>query len=237
AEAVTPDAVVVGAVIGGVTAAHAVAAAGLRPLVLEAGDRVGGLVEQARVGGIDVDVGAESFALRRPEVGALAARLGLPVATPATASTIWADGRALTVPARSLLGIPSARLAPDVVAVVGPDAAARAAADLELGPSAGGDAVTLADLVVPRMGTEVLERLVRPVARGIHGVGAEGRTVDAVAPGRRAALATHGSLAAAVAATVPEGAAVGCVVGGMWRLPAALAASAEVRTATRVTGL
>lgn len=233
----TPDAVVVGAGIGGLTAAHALAAAGLRPLVLEAGDRVGGLVQQARVGGIDVDVGAESFALRRPEVGALAARLGLPVATPATASTIWADGRALTVPARSLLGIPSDPLAADVVAVVGPDAAARAAADLELGPSAGGDAVTLADLVVPRMGTEVLERLVRPVARGIHGVDPEGLTVDAVAPGLRAALATHGSLAAAVAATVPEGAAVGCVVGGMWRLPAALAASAEVRTATRVTGL
>src|SRR5690606_2623673 len=119
------DAVVVGAGMGGLTAAYALDAAGLRPLVLEAGDRVGGLVQHARVGGIDVDAGAESFALRRPEVADLVARLGLADATPATASTIWTGDRALTTPARSLLGIPADPLADDVVAVVGPEAATR----------------------------------------------------------------------------------------------------------------
>ncbi|MCM3659735.1 FAD-dependent oxidoreductase [Georgenia satyanarayanai] len=231
------DAVVVGAGMGGLTAAHALAAARLRPLVLEAGDRVGGLVQHARVGGIDVDAGAESFALRRPEVADLVARLGLAHATPATASTIWTGDRALTTPARSLLGIPADPLADDVVAVVGPDAATRAAADLTLDPAAGADATTLAELVTVRMGAGLLERLVRPVARGIHGADPENLAVDAVAPGLRAALVTHGSLAAAVAATVPDGPAVGCVVGGMWRLPAALATSAEVRTGTRVTAV
>lgn len=231
------DAVVVGAGMGGLTAAHALAAAGLRPLVLEAGDRVGGLVQHARVGGIDVDAGAESFALRRPEVADLVARLGLPYATPATASTIWTADGALTSPARALLGIPADPLADDVVAIVGPDAAARAAADLTLEPSAGADATTLAELVTVRMGADLLERLVRPVARGIHGADPENLAVDAVAPGLRAALVTHGSLAAAVSATVPDGPAVGCVVGGMWRLPQALAASAEVRTGTRVTAV
>ncbi|WP_413452588.1 FAD-dependent oxidoreductase [Georgenia phoenicis] len=236
----TRDAVVVGAGMGGLTAAHALAAAGLRTLVLEAGDRVGGLVQHARVGGIDVDAGAESFALRRPEVADLVTRLGLEYTTPATASTIWLPddgGRALTSPTRALLGIPADPLADDVVAIVGPGAAARAAADRELGPSAGADATTLAELVTVRMGADLLERLVRPVARGIHGTDPENLAVDAVAPGLRAALVSHGSLAAAVAATVPDGPAVGCVVGGMWRLPAALAASAEVRTATRVTSV
>ncbi|WP_152190808.1 protoporphyrinogen/coproporphyrinogen oxidase [Georgenia satyanarayanai] len=233
------EAVVVGAGMGGLTAAHALAAAGLRPLVLEAGDRVGGLVQHARVGGIDVDAGAESFALRRPEVADLVARLGLEHATPATASTIWlpGGGRALTTPTRSLLGIPADPLGDDVVAIVGPDAAARAAADLSLDPAAGAEAVSLAELVTVRMGADLLERLVRPVARGIHGADPENLAVDAVAPGLRGALVTHGSLAAAVAATVPDGPAVGCVVGGMWRLPAALAASAEVRTGTRVTAV
>src|SRR5690606_20552882 len=207
------------------------------PLVLEAGDRVGGLVQHARVGGIDVDAGAESFALRWPEVADLVARLGLADATPATASTIWTGDRALTTPARSLLGTPARPLADDAVAVVGPGAATRAAADLSLAPAAGGDATTLAELVTVRMGAGLLERLVRPVARGIHGADPENLAVDAVAPGLRAALVTHGSLAAAVAATVPDGPAVGCVVGGMWRLPEALAASAEVRTGTRVTAV
>ncbi|PYF98278.1 oxygen-dependent protoporphyrinogen oxidase [Georgenia satyanarayanai] len=234
------DAVVVGAGMGGLTAAHALAAAGLRPLVLEAGDRVGGLVQHARVGGIDVDAGAESFALRRPEVADLVGRLGLERATPASDSTIWlpdGGGRALTTPARSLLGIPADPLADDVVAVVGRDAAARAAADLTLDPAAGADSATLAELVTVRMGADLLERLVRPVARGIHGADPENLAVDAVAPGLRAALVTHGSLAAAVGATVGDGPAVACVVGGMWRLPEALAASAEVHTGTRVTSV
>ena len=237
------DAVVVGGGLAGLTAAHVLAEGGLRPLVLESADRVGGLVRHGRVGGVDVDLGAESFGLRRPEVAALAGRLGLHVESPAAPSTLWVPGpdgagRVLTVPARSLLGIPADPFAADVVAVVGTDAARRAAADRDLDRAVGADATSLADLVGQRMGAELLERLVRPVARGIHAIEPEELAVDAVAPGLRAALGEHGSLGRAVAALVPEGPAVACVAGGMWRLPAALAAAGpEVRTRSRATAL
>lgn len=241
------DAVVVGGGIGGLTAARELAAAGVRPLVLEAGADLGGLVARGRIGGYDIDLGAESFALRRPEVGALCADLGLAVEQPAAGSSVWAPGpdgveRALRVPTGTLLGIPADPLADDVVAVLGVEAARRAAEDLELDPAVGADATDLATLVAARMGTGVVERLLRPVAGGIHATDPADLAVDAVAPGLRAALRAHGSLARAVAATVPGGPAVGCVVGGMWRLTAALADEVrghggEVRTGAPVTAV
>ncbi|WP_418606654.1 hypothetical protein [Georgenia sp. SUBG003] len=49
----------------------------------------------------------------------------------------------------------------------------------------------LASLVRARMGEAVLERLVRPVAGGIHSADPADLAVDAVMPGLRAALAEH----------------------------------------------
>ncbi|WP_240646048.1 NAD(P)/FAD-dependent oxidoreductase [Georgenia sp. SYP-B2076] len=247
ASPVRVDAVVVGAGMAGLTAAHALVAAGVRPLVLEAGDGVGGLVTGGTVGGVELDLGAEAFALRRPEVGALARSLGLAVEQPAGGSWVSSSdgGRATPIPAESILGIPADPGSPDVVAALGAEGAARAARDAELAPEVGADATDLAALVRARMGEAVLERLVRPVAGGIHNADPADLVVDAVAPGLRAALVRHGSLAAAVRAlraAAPPGAAVATTSGGLFRLPRALAAAVtaaggQVRTGSAVTGL
>ncbi|GAA1624536.1 protoporphyrinogen/coproporphyrinogen oxidase [Georgenia ruanii] len=245
----TPDVLVVGAGMAGLTAAHALAARGLRAVVLEAGADVGGLVAAGTVGGYEVDLGAEAFALRRPEVLALAEGLGLAVERPAGRSWVWAeDGDAVgavPIPAGSLLGIPANPDDADVRLAIGPDGAARAAQDAHLGPEVGADAADLAALVRARMGEAVLARLVRPVAGGIHNADPADLAVDSVAPGLRAALAREGSLAAAVRALLaaaPPGAAVATTTGGLFRLPRALrdavvAAGGEVRTGSRVTAL
>ncbi|MHB1065342.1 MAG: protoporphyrinogen/coproporphyrinogen oxidase [Georgenia sp.] len=243
------DAVVIGGGIAGLTAAHRLVGHGLRPVVLEAGRDVGGLVAAGTVAGYTVDVGAESFSLRRPEVLALVHALGLTAEQPGATSWVWSEvggaARAYAMPRESILGIPADPFADDVVAALGADGAAEAARDADLGPDVGADAPDLATLVRTRMGTAVLERLVVPVAGGIHNADPADLAVDSVAPGLRAALAEHGSLAAAVRAlraAAPPGAAVATTVGGLFRLPGALAtavtaAGGEVRTATAATGL
>jgi len=132
-----------------------------------------------------------------------------------------------------------------VAGVLGPDGAERAAADAGLDRSVGADAEDLASLVRLRMGEAVLDRLVRPVAGGIHAADPADLAADAVVPGLRAALAAHGSLAAAVRAlraAAPPGSAVATTTGGLFRLPRALAAAVtaaggEIRTGTAVRAL
>ena len=115
--------VIVGGGVAGLVTARRLAIAGESVTVLEAGDRFGGIVASHTVGGVVLDSGAESYATRGGTVEALATGLGLgPDIVAPLASPAWlyrADGRALPLPATSVLGIPGVPLAADVIAVVG----------------------------------------------------------------------------------------------------------------------
>ena len=163
------DAIVVGGGIAGLAAAYELTRAGLRPLVLEARGYVGGLIAGATLADVPIDIGAEAWAVRRPEVGELVEELGLTVQAPGGASWVYgADGRAVRMPARAMLGIPQQPADRDVVEALGPVDAARASRDMTMAMSdddarrlGSGD---LAALVSERMGGATLEKLVRPVA-------------------------------------------------------------------------
>ena len=60
------DAVVVGGGVAGLVAAFELARRGLRPVVVEAGAELGGVVRRHGVAGVVLDAGAESFAVGRP---------------------------------------------------------------------------------------------------------------------------------------------------------------------------
>jgi oxygen-dependent protoporphyrinogen oxidase len=222
--------IVVGGGIAGLVFARDVARAGRRVIVLEASERVGGQVRRHTVAGIQLDAGAESFATRGGTVVALAAELGLEdrIVAPSAASA-WlyaATGRAMPLPSTSILGIPGVPLASDVIAVLGGGAALRAfLSDALLPGTVGAKSRTLGELVRRRMGDAVVERLVAPIAQGVHSAHPDELPLDRVAPGVRNALLREGSLARGVRdlrLSAPAGSQVQGIRGGVATLVDAL---------------
>src|ERR1700688_489475 len=73
----TYDVVVVGAGMAGLTAARSLAEAGLKVLVAEAQDRIGGRIWTRHVGDEAIELGAEFIHGRSPELWALIDEAGL----------------------------------------------------------------------------------------------------------------------------------------------------------------
>ena len=71
------EVIVVGAGVAGLVVAHDLARAGVRVVVLEASDTAGGLLRRGTLGGLDLDLGAESYATRTDAVPAFVADAAL----------------------------------------------------------------------------------------------------------------------------------------------------------------
>ncbi|MEV8266932.1 FAD-dependent oxidoreductase [Microbacterium sp. NPDC076911] len=220
---------VVGGGVAGLVAARRLAALGATVTVCEASDRLGGTVSAHEVGGIRLDAGAESFAVRGGAVSALAHELGLAddivSPRPGPAWLQRANDTAIPLPATSLLGVPGDLLADDVVSIIGMDAATRAAALDQADMQSPRADMALGRLVRERMGDAVLTGLVAPVVRGVHSIHPDDLPIDRAHPRLRDALADTGSLAAAVTqlrAAAPPGSAVAGIRGGINRLVTAL---------------
>ncbi len=225
--------VVVGGGISGLLAAWDLQEAGFKVTIYDASATWGGCVGRHEVAGVVLDSGAESFATRNTAVAELAAELGLAekVVDPNPAGAwVWLPDGPVPLPRTGVLGIPSDLSAPEVRQALGASGVLRAALDAKMPVNVGTTEATMsvADLVRARMGKRVLERLVAPVVAGVHSASAELLDVDVVAPGLRAGIRDHGSLAAAVAAQRDRGAgskpgaAVGGLAGGMHTLVDAL---------------
>jgi monoamine oxidase len=88
----TNDVVVVGAGMAGLTAARALAEAGVRVLVLEAQERIGGRILTQHVGGEAIELGAEFIHGRPPELWALIDEAGLETYERGGAQVCFEDG-------------------------------------------------------------------------------------------------------------------------------------------------
>ncbi len=133
-------------------------------------DRLGGVLRTEQVGGIPVDVGAEAFVVRRPEMPALLDELGLAnrqVGTTGARPLIYSQDRLHPLPAATLNGIPSS--AESMAGLVNDATLAYIASE----PSRPfswqpGDDPAVADLVADRFGEQVVARSVDPMLGGVY---------------------------------------------------------------------
>lgn len=224
-----PDAIVVGAGVAGLTVARDLAMAGLSVLVLERSGSAGGKARSLTVAGVELDAGAESFATRGNTVASLVRELGLgaDLVCPRDEGA-WlfrADGSAHPLPRTGVLGIPGTPMAADVIQLVGLRGALRAQLDSLIPGPVGGNEKFLGPFVRKRMGSRVLDRLVTPVAAGVHSRHPDELEVDRVAPGLRHAVRQNESLAKgvlALRASARAGSNVAGLRGGVHRLAAEL---------------
>jgi protoporphyrinogen/coproporphyrinogen III oxidase len=230
--------VVVGGGIAGLAGAHRLRTLlgdRARITLVEQAPTVGGKLRTIDLAGVDYDVGAEAFLVRRPEALALIDELGLSGRlvhpTPARAG-LRVGGRTATLPARTLLGVPAAV---DGLAEVLSDRGLERAREEPSRPlrwSPGQDAA-VGPLVTERFGHEVTQRLVDPLLGGVYAGRADALGLRATMPALAARLdetAGETSLTAAAAAVLrseSDAPVFGALRGGMRVLLDALVAAAR----------
>ena len=218
--------VVVGGGVAGLIAAWELSRGGLEVALLERSGDLGGAVARHRVDGLDLDAGADSFAVAGSAVSDLISDLGLTdvLVTPnPVGAWVVHDRGAAPLPAGGVLGIPAHPWAQDTRRALGTLAAARAGLDALLPRRI--DAPTVGGLARRRMGRQVVRRLVEPVAGGVYSVDPDRLEVATVQPRLPPLLRETGSLAGAVRALRPDrrpGSAVMGLRGGMFELVRAL---------------
>ena len=230
---------VVGGGIAGLAAAYELKCGGVEAVVLEAGDRPGGSIDGSRVGGLTVDSGPDGFVARDDAAAELCRRIGLgdELVTPATSGAyLFLDGGLLPLPDRSVLGVPWSAGAVEGTGIVSETGVETLRAGLarEADPLAG-DA-TVGEVLRPRLGDEVFERLVDPLLGGINAGSADRMSIEACAPPLYEAARRGGPLGAALQAAGRGGVAgtgaaplpvFQSVRGGVTRMVDALAGELE----------
>ncbi|MET9812810.1 protoporphyrinogen oxidase [Streptomyces sp. NPDC006355] len=244
ARAGTGQAVVIGAGIAGLAAAHRLLERGARVTVLEASDRVGGKLLPGEIAGARVDLGAESMLARRPEAVALARAAGLAdrLQPPATATaSIWTRGALRPMPKGHVMGVPGTAAA--LSGVLSDEGLARIERDAELPRTEVGDDVAVGEYVAARLGREVVDRLVEPLLGGVYAGDAYRISMRSAVPQLYQAARSHASLTEGVreiqanaAAARQTGPVFMGIQGGVGTLPLAVAESVRARGGEILTG-
>ena len=216
---------VVGGGISGLVAAYRLRQAdpAARITVFDPADRLGGVLRTERLAAQTLDVGAEAFVARRPEVTSLLKELGLrQIGTTGVRPLIYSGGRLHPMPEGTMQGIP------------GPGANLRGLVDDATLAQIAGEPTrplhwrldadpTVAQLVGDRFGAQVVTRSVDPLLAGVYAGSAKTIGIRSAVPALAAALdrgapsltaAVASVLAAAPQTGAPSASVFGAVDGG-----------------------
>lgn len=239
---------VVGGGISGLVAAYrlrTLLGTGPELVLLERSTRLGGALHTVEFAGGQVDVGAEAFVGRRPEIAELMRELGIAdqlVHPTGRRPLVWSNGAGHRLPENTLLGVPAAarQVAGLVDARTVEQIATEPSRPLRWRPD---QDVSVGSLVAERFGEQVVHRSVDPILGGVYAGTADSIGVRAALPTLAAALdAGAPSLTHAVSAALPPRSSTP-VVGGLRDGCGALidalriAADVKVETETDVTAL
>lgn len=227
------DVAVLGAGPAGLMAAHDLARAGHRVVVLEAADRVGGLAASVEVGGMRVDLGSHRLHPSAPPdlLAELRSLLGADLSVRPRNGRIRVAGRWVGFPLRTT----------DLVRSLPRSVALRFAVDAVTGPWRSAAAPTFAEEVRAGLGPTALAELYGPYARKLWGVPAD--ELSGVIARRRISARGAGDVLRRLArAARPEGRTFLYPVRGFGQLSESLAAAAvdagaEVRLGAEVQAL
>ncbi|MFJ2579008.1 protoporphyrinogen oxidase [Kitasatospora aureofaciens] len=244
--------VVIGGGIAGLAAAAFLSGAAggparARVTLVEASARVGGKLYGGQVGGVRVDLGAESMLARRPEAVELARAVGLgdELEPPTTAkAAIWTRGALRPLPGGQVMGVPGDL---DALAASGVLTAEGLERVRHEGVTEVGEDVAIGRYVADRLGREVVDRLVEPLLGGVYAGHADEISLRAAVPQLLPIARGGGSLVKGVHELASRPTVVGTPVfqglrGGLGTLPEAVAAACvkagvDLRTGTSVDEL
>lgn len=203
--------------------------------VFEPAERLGGVLRTESLGGIPMDVGAEAFIARRPEVPALLAELGLADRQRSTTGVrplLYSRRLLHRLPPGTLSGIPASP--ESMTGLVDDETLTRIAAEpgrpLEFEP---GSDPALGALVADRFGEQVVAHSVDPLIGGVYAGSAATVGLRSAVPGLATALdAGAPNLTEAVRRALPATSSApvfGAIDGGYQVLIDALARSSGLR--------
>lgn len=241
------DVAVVGAGISGLAAAYELQRRGVRVRVLEASDRLGGVIRSDRFDGWVIDGGPDSLLVQKPAAVALCRELGLgdrliSTLTPRTAYILRND-RLHALPEGSFLGFPLRLGALANSSLFSLGGKLRMACEVLIPRTEDDEDESIASFVRRRFGQEAVDYLAEPLLAGIHAGDVDRLSVRALFPRLVDAERQSGSIIRAFRALrmkpAPQGAFVS-LPGGVAELADALIATFKpgtLVTGTRVTDL
>jgi protoporphyrinogen/coproporphyrinogen III oxidase len=193
------EVVVAGGGIAGLSAAYALARAGVPFLLLEGGSRLGGVIRSEEAHGFLLEAGPDALLAQKPAALALCREVGLgdrliPSNTRHRTVYVLRGGRLRAAPEGMVLGVPT-RMAPLALSpFFSWTGKLRMAAEVALPRRTETADESVGAFFRRRLGTECLERIVEPLLGAIHAADVDALSLEATLPRLRALERRHGSL-------------------------------------------